>query len=203
MQQILRLKNVGTDRFSDMYDNQKYTIEPGGETLAPYEAVCLWLGDPEFRDLDARRRNRTDEYERLCTRLGVYHDQHLFESARPKLEAWTLDGQRITTVSEDPTGSGMSINLAADSTTEAILRDQLDSMKQQMDAITVALESAPDSQKLVLDAVSPHDASVAVDPKAPLDSPIIPVEDSEAPSEDGPPADSPSKVKVGTRARSK
>lgn len=203
MQQILRLKNVGTERFSDMYDNQKYVIEPGGESLAPYEAICLWLGDPEFRDLDARRRNRTDEYERLCTRLGVYHDQHLFESARPKLEAWTLDGQRITTVSEDPTGSGMTINVSSDSTTEAILRDQLDSMKQQMDAITVALESAPNSQKLVLDAVSPQDASVAVDPKAPLDSLIISVNDSEAPFEDGPPTDSPSKVKVGTRARSK
>jgi len=145
MQQILRLKNVGTDRFSDMYDNQKYTIEPSGETLAPYEAVCLWLGDPESRDYDARRRDRTDEYERLSTRLGVYHDQHLFEAARPKLEVWTLDGQRITTVTEDPTGSGMTINVSADSTTEAILRDQLDSMKQQMDAITVALESAPDS----------------------------------------------------------
>lgn len=204
MQQILRLKNVGTDRFSDMYDNQKYSIEPGGETLAPYEAVCLWLGDPESRDYDARRRERTDEYERLSTRLGVYHDQHLFEAARPKLEVWTLDGQRITTVTEDPTGSGMTINVSADSTTEAILRDQLDSMKQQMDAITTALESSPESQKLVLDAVSPEDAVVAIDPKAPVESPIIPVDASEdVPAEDGPPADTPSKVKVGTRARAK
>lgn len=204
MQQILRLKNVGTDRFSDMYGNQPYSIEPGGETLAPYEAVCLWLGDPESRDYDARRRERTDEYERLCTRLGVYHDQHLFEAARPKLEVWTLDGGRVTTVSEDPTGSGMSINVSADSTTEAILRDQLDSMKQQMDAITTALESAPEAQQVVLDAVSPSDAVVAVDPKAPVDEPIIPVDDvSDAPEEDGPPADTPSKVKVGTRARAK
>jgi hypothetical protein len=98
----------------------------------------------------------------------------------------------------------MTINVSADSTTEAILRDQLDSMKQQMDAITTALESSPESQKLVLDAVSPEDASVAVDPKAPVEKPIIPVEDvSDAPAEDGPPADAPSKVKVGTRARAK
>lgn len=196
MQQIVRIKNVGTERFSDMYNSQPTIIEPGGETLVSMEAVALWLGDPETRDLDARRKYRTDEYERLLTRFGVYQDEHLWDTVRPQLEVYTLDGARIVTVAEDPRGVGLDIQMSEDSTTETLLRTQLDTMKTQMDAITSALQADGGAQRVVADMFGADD--VAVDPAAPVEDAVITADASEDVPVDGPPADTPSKVKVGS-----
>lgn len=198
MQQIVRVKNVGTERFSDMYNSQPTMIDPGGETLVSMDAVALWLGDPNTRDIDARRRERTDEFERLLTRYGVYQNEHTWHQTRPQLEVFTLEGVRIATVAEDPQGEGLDIVVSNDSTTETLLRTQLDSMKNQMDAITSALSSDRSAQELVADMFA--DDPVAVDPAAPVDASVF---DAELPDEDSagtdqPPADSPSKVKVGS-----
>lgn len=199
MQQIVRVKNVGTERFSDMFNSQPTMIDPGGETLVSMDAVALWLGDPGTRDIDSRRRNRTDEFERLLTRYGVYQNEHIWDQVRPKLEVFTLDGDRIATVSEDPRGEGLDIVVSNDSTTETLLRTQLDSMKTQMDAITSALSSDGAAKQLVSDMFAGDD-QVAVDPAAPVDASVLAAEthEDEFPNSDEPPADSPSKVKVGS-----
>lgn len=199
MQQIVRVKNVGTERFSDMSNSQPTMIDPGGETLVPMEAVTLWLGDPDSRDFDARRTFRTDEFERLLTRYGVYQNEHMWEQVRPKLEVYTLDGVRIATVAEDPRGEGLDIVVSNDSTTETLLRTQLDSMKTQMDAITSALSSDGAAKQLVSDMFAGDD-QVAVDPAAPVDASVLAADipEDDFPDSDEPPADSPTKVKVGS-----
>ena len=198
MQQIVRVKNVGTKRFTDMFNSQPTMIDPGGETLVSMDAVALWLGDPETRDIDARRRHRTDEYERLLTRYGVYQQEQTWHQVRPQLEVYTLEGVRVATVAEDPRGEGLDIVVSNDSTTETLLRTQLDSMKTQMDAITSALSSDRSAKELVADMFA--DDPVAVDPAAPVDASVF---DAELPEDDQagvdqPPADNPSKVKVGS-----
>lgn len=199
MQQIVRVKNVGTERFSDMSNSQPTMIEPGGETLVSMDAVTLWLGDPDSRDFDARRTFRTDEFERLLTRYGVYQNEHMWEQIRPKLEVYTLEGQRILTVADDPRGTGLDIVVSDDATTETLLRTQLDSMKTQMDAITNALSSDGAAKQLVADMFAGDD-QVAVDPAAPVDASVLAADtpDEEFPDSDEPPADSPTKVKVGS-----
>lgn len=197
MQQIVRVKNVGTERFSDMFNSQPTMIEPGGETLVSMEAVALWLGDPDARNIDARRKYRSDEFERLLTRYGVYQQEHLWDQLRPQLEVYTLEGARVATVAEDPRGDGLDIQFAADSTTETLLRTQLDSMKTQMDAITSALASDDSAKRVVADMFA--DDTVAVDPAAPVDADVLAADIvDDTPDLDGPPADSPSKVKVGS-----
>lgn len=199
MQQIVRVKNVGTERFTDMFNSQPTMIEPGGETLVSMEAVSLWLGEPETRDIDSRRKFRTDEFERLLTRYGVYQNEHMWDQVRPQLEVFTLDGDRIATVADDPRGTGLDIVVSNDSTTETLLRTQLDSMKTQMDAITSALSSDGAAKQLVAGMFADDD-QVAVDPAAPVDASVLTAEmvEDDSPVSDEPPADSPSKVKVGS-----
>jgi hypothetical protein len=110
-----------------------------------------------------------------------------------------LDGDRIATVAEDPRGEGLDIVVSNDSTTETLLRTQLDSMKNQMDAITSALSSDGAAKQLVSDMFAGDD-QVAVDPAAPVDASVLASEmpEDDSPDLDGPPADSPSKVKVGS-----
>lgn len=97
--QLVRLRNIGEKRFSDHYANQRYVIEPQAQTIVPYEALKLWTGDPAYVG-DAR----LTEMDRLMIRYGKLTDEDPWDHICPKLEAEDLDGQKITTVLEDPDG---------------------------------------------------------------------------------------------------
>lgn len=109
-QQSVRIRNTGTDEFSAGYDGTRYVIKPGSEIIAPWDAACLWLGDPRLWD-DTREKNRRKEYDRLCVRYGVYSDGHRFAEAIPSLEVFKLDGDqsRITMLAEDPFGAAVNV----------------------------------------------------------------------------------------------
>lgn len=104
----VRVLNKGSEDFKGQYDRDTYTIPAGSEGIAPWDAVCLWLGDPRATDTGVQK-NRLEEYRRLTSKFGVYDEQDQFEDARPKLEVYRLNGTRVTMLAEDPFGPPVDV----------------------------------------------------------------------------------------------
>lgn len=105
----LRLVNTSDREWSDSFASQKYRVPAQSEGLAPIDAVRLWFGDPELRDVgDDNARDR--EYKRLRQRYGagMGTDDAEWEAQKPRMEVYTLDGERVTTVIDDPTGASLA-----------------------------------------------------------------------------------------------
>lgn len=142
--EIVRVKNAGTTPFKDGYDSQPYLIPPGSEAVVPYEAACLWLGDPNARDIDARHRNRVEAFARLRVRWGVYDNLTEASDLFPKLEVYDLEGHRIYMVVDDPDGlkvNESALSNASNLTEVNLLRAQLEAMKVQQNQILALLAS--------------------------------------------------------------
>jgi len=104
----VRLLNKGQEDFTGQYDRDTYTIPAGSEGIVPWEAACLWLGDPRATDVGVQK-NRLEEYRRLTTKFGVYDDHSLFDERRPNLEVWRLNGQKVTMLADDPFGPPVDV----------------------------------------------------------------------------------------------
>jgi hypothetical protein len=202
---MVRLVNKGTDTFTDTYNNTRYTIAAGSEGFVPWDAMCLWLGDPRARDADERHRDRTDEYARLREKYGVYHQDKLFAGVVPQLEVYTLDGKRITTVAEDPEGEPTDIKVGVPSANAADTAAEIDALRRQVEQLTSAVNTLPESQRDQVvavargdldpaDVVAPREDTAPVPAPAPAAAPA-----KKAASAAGVPQDKPRTVKVSPR----
>jgi hypothetical protein len=161
--QMVRLVNKSDTDFKDMYNSVTYRVPAGSDGFAPFDAACLWFGDPSSQDLSARDRGRTDEYERLRVRYGVYADEHRFDGALPDIEVYTLDGDRVTMVREDPTGElGQVANPFTATSNADPLAARMNAMQDQMTRLLDAIGTLPaDQQAMVVEAArgtTPADA---------------------------------------------
>lgn len=175
--EMVRLVNKGTEPFTDIYDNVRYTIAAGSEGFAPWEAMILWFGDPRARDADDRHKDRTDEYERLRQKYGVYHEDGKFAEVVPHIEVYSLDGQRITTVAEDPEGVPSNISIPATPTNPAETVAKLAAMEKRLNELTAAIGTLPEEQANQVVAVANGDldpADIAAEDAAPT-RPAAPV----------------------------
>lgn len=146
---IVRAVNPGTRPFRDMCDSQDYKIDPGSETLIPFDAAILWFGNPDTLDIDARRRDRTDEYARVRVRYGIYEHEHRL-SEMPEVEIFTLDGERIFMVKDDPDGSKANPGLVADDDALRTVQRQLLAMQAQQAQLLEALAKNPDAAQTIM-----------------------------------------------------
>lgn len=130
---VVRVRNVGSVPFSSGFANNTYTIAVGAETIIPYDAAVLWLGDPNSRDLDGTRRNRLAEYTRLRTKYGAYADETSWDKNKPKLEVYDLDGNRLYTVVDDP--EGLESSPAPAQSTPTLVQEQMDRMAKELELL--------------------------------------------------------------------
>ena len=137
--ELARVLNKHSKPFKAKYDNQTYLIKPNSETIVPLDAVCLWMGNPSSVDYDEKRRDRSDEYRRLRAKYGVYEHDDRMEENLPRLEAYTLDGERIWTVLEDPEGEHAG-SVTPPRTDDDAVAAQILSMQQQIDALQAVLK---------------------------------------------------------------
>jgi len=105
---VVRVVNKGDSDFEGQYDRNRYPIAAGSESIIPWDAACLWLGDPRLRDIGTDRA-RLEEYRRLTSKFGVYDEHDRFEGARPKLEIYRLNGTRVKMLAEDPFGTPVDV----------------------------------------------------------------------------------------------
>lgn len=125
-----------------MYDSLEYVIKPGQDLIVQWEAMCLWVGNPDAADIDDRRRFRTDEFRRLTVKYGVYERHHMMAELFPKLSVFDLTtGTKLITVCEDPEGKHLTPEVQMASQNE-MLKAQLDQMQAQMAMVMQQLAQA-------------------------------------------------------------
>jgi hypothetical protein len=217
--EAIRLRNVGPTLWSDMFNGVTYQCPPGGETIVSFEAVCLWLGHPDAVDLGPGKTYRTDELHRLRIKYGVLdvlvedplsgHNVKTMEPCcplsqdtqwdrnKPKLEAFTINGERIVTVVDDP--DGRELTPAATSMAEQEgLQVQLKAMQKQMEQMQAQLANATraDAAEANSGAIPDDDAPIQTAPPFtdPQSAPItVP-----GPADPDVTEDSPSRVRVSS-----
>lgn len=130
----VRIRNEGSKPFSQKWAGDRYVVPAGQDHIVPWEAAVLWFGNPDLVDLDRRNRLRTNEYNRLCVKYGVYEKaEQLGPTNFPKVSVWNLtDNSRILMVLDDPTGQTVTPETKTFADNKK-LQEQVDLMNSQME----------------------------------------------------------------------
>lgn len=131
---MVRVRNVGDRDVVFKWNKARYRIPPGADIPVPWPAMVRHMGDPRTVDLpgpDARSKQRTYEFQRLANKYGIYSHHHKWNANIPKVEAYTLEGERIITVLDDPRGTQNNPEVLA---AEASVQNELTikAMQEQM-----------------------------------------------------------------------
>lgn len=179
---LVRVKNVGDQPISGAYGGNGYLIPVGGDSLMETECAKKDFGDWDSRNLsktEEKLRFRDRELRRVRGLYGVTPgakipvvthdgkadlDDHgvpkevladlVWKDRMPKVEVYSMDGTRFTTVIEDPEGETLPLDGASSDDKDlalaemksqlAKLQDAIDGMKAQPVAIPVdSPETAP------------------------------------------------------------
>jgi len=145
----VRIRNLGKTPFKDKYANQPYVLPAGDVMIVPWDAVCLWFGNPEKQDLPAvSKYERRDEYQRVLTRMGCYDGDGSTASEKlkarlPRVKVETFDGEEIVMLINDPEGrfADRVIKTGGLDSTEALAKE-LESLKRAQAELLRRLEEA-------------------------------------------------------------
>lgn len=169
--QTMMLVNKSNVPFVIEYSLQKYIVPANGSlqhghyAVVPYHAFVLYCGDPRSFDVpgDDRQRYRSDEWKRLRCRYGVYDDVNdpTMMANIPQLEAYTVHGDRVLTVLEDPEGyltfGDDPRGAAAQSRqTNELLSRQIQDLQAQMDNMLALQNQASVGQLVNPQAIDPN-----------------------------------------------
>lgn len=187
---MVRVRNIGDTDVIFKWNKARYRIPPGADIPVPWPAMVRHMGDPRTIDLpnsnNPRDKQRTYEFQRLANKYGVYSKHQRWNERIPKLEAYTLDGERIITVLDDPFGTqNTPETLAAEASmqNETIIRQ----MQQQIARLSAQLAEVTGGQdSTVLSGLPPL-------PDAPPSAPT-PSEPSATGAESDAMMDSPHKI---------
>lgn len=170
----IRINNTGDQPWSDKYDGQRFTCQPGGDLFVPWEAACLWFGDPTTADLGPNMKYRTDERDRLFMRMGQSGatTEDFLENA-PSIECFNPEnGERVPMLHNDP--DGPPVNPWGEKG-EQTPQERLAKAERFMEAIAEAAgEDGIDGvlAKLGIGSKKPSGGSTAALP--PVDEPVRP-----------------------------
>jgi hypothetical protein len=137
MQTLVRLKNNGDTTVSLPYHDstqnnrqEMVTFEPGEEKIVPWDVLILFCGDPNVTNKEYWRE-RDEAVESIHLLYGALTLAGPNSSKLPKMEAYTLDGDRITTLIDDM--AGVSIVPEADDTTDVgRLQAQIEALQAEV-----------------------------------------------------------------------
>lgn len=118
-------------------------LQPGADAILPIEYATLNVGHPNARD-EGKNRWREQAFNHLRTRWGFYPGlmpESDWDEMKPKIELYTLDGQRLYSVIDDPEGvKGTPAELAGEVPVgEAFLQAQVATMQQQIEQLTALI----------------------------------------------------------------
>lgn len=156
---MLKIRNTGDRPFNGRYRQEWIEIPSGAEIIVEDGAVHAWLGFPGTVNTD-RWRQRDEEHRRVRIMwLGELMDvAGAWDNMGPKLEVYTLTGDRYWTVADDPdgtktAGTNISMDAGKDQIVAALL--ELQARLQQMEsAERHRVEKGTDNQPAPVDAPS-------------------------------------------------
>jgi len=142
--QIVRAVNKDNIPLTIGYASVSYTLYPDKDTFIPVEAAMVWFGDPRsgerVRSLKGEDggvqfiADRATEVRRLRIKYGNGMGDETKFSNVPNVELYTPEGERITTVLDDPAGETVMAaksSIAEQQSVQDLLRQQQD----QIDAL--------------------------------------------------------------------
>jgi hypothetical protein len=137
MQTLVRLKNVGETTVSFPYHDstqnnreEMVTFTPGEEKVVPWDVLVLFCGDPNVTNKEYWRE-RDEAVESIYLRYGAMSLAGPDSSKMPKFEAYTMDGNRIKTLIDDPVGAGITPK-ADDTSDVGRLQAQIDALQAEI-----------------------------------------------------------------------
>ncbi len=106
--------NRGVHPLTIMWANKGYVLTPDKNVRIPFEAACLWFGDPRSGALSRSVKRESGEVVFLPDRRGevirlrlkygnLFGDERGFENV-PDVRVETMDGEEIPTVLQYPDG---------------------------------------------------------------------------------------------------
>lgn len=147
----VRVKNTGNSERVLRWDGGRYRIPPGAESIVPYGAMARWAGDPNATDTGPGSARRS-EVARLTILHGVGVPDPGKEDSDPgmpndnplgqvenDLEFSTLDGDRITTILDDPEGDHLKPSTQTEQENR-FLQDQVTSLSRQLQQMQATLD---------------------------------------------------------------
>jgi hypothetical protein len=164
---VVQVINKSSRPFRGKHAKKWYDIDADQMIFVPLAAAMRWFGNPVLVDTpgDKRRRPRSDEYARLRVLYGAYENDDRWEANKPNCEVYTLTGERITTVVEDPYGDLLK--------PQDIQGDQLAIMAAQVATLSKQLKAVLAHQATLtgqLEAQEDSDATSDANPLAPTPS---------------------------------
>jgi len=158
---VVRVVNKGDTDFEGQYDRNRYPVAAGSESIVPWDAACLWLGDPRLRDV-GNQKERLEEYRRLTSKFGVYDEHDRFDGARPQLEVYRLNGQRVKMLAEDPFGA--PVDVFGDTDGEVDLQTQVSQLQAMVNELRERSDDPlPDVSGVSADAGDDEDEELPTD----------------------------------------
>jgi hypothetical protein len=137
MQTLVRLKNSGDTDISLPYRDpslgnreETITFAAGEEKVVPWDVLVLFCGDPNVVNKEYWRE-RDEAVETLHLMYGAMSLAGPDSSKLPKLEAYTIDGDRISTLIDDPIGAGITPK-ADDTSDVGRLQAQIDALQAEI-----------------------------------------------------------------------
>jgi hypothetical protein len=201
--EYVTIANEGDTEFSYRCTGQRYTLTPGQRRIVPWIHLQKLLGDP-FLTNATRERERAREY----ARIHAMHGRDSNPAEWPKLVAYDSDGDRITTIVDDPDGAHALV-ARTDDLDAGALRAQLDQMERRMEQMTELLRvqdraSAAVASGSVATPDTPPDPGPS-EPDTSVIERIVPnITPQTSPPDDSPPdipADKPKRTPVARRSR--
>lgn len=134
---IVQLVNEGSEPFNMRYGpTQRLAIAPGASLFVNEDVAWHFLGRWWTDNSNPKTRERREEYGRLRTLYGAYEDETIWEKNRPRIVAYSPDGNRITTVVDDPEGGEAQTPLGREMSLEAqmgVMQDMVLRLQAQLD----------------------------------------------------------------------
>lgn len=154
MPDIVRLRNNSDATFKDQYASVPYVAQPGDAILVPFDAACLWFGDPRLSDRPTLSQyDRKDEYDRVFHRSGyAVKEVGGEEYTIPDYAIEDLEGNPIYMTLWDPEGNKLTLSNSSNVglNDSAAIAQELEIVKRQQAALLQRLEElqAPDAPGL-------------------------------------------------------
>ncbi len=217
MQQLVTIQNEGAEDFTAKYDGDTYTIPAGESSTFPWDVLLVWMGDPAIIN-EHGGRQRDEVYSKLASLYGARGLTGNDPELLPKLSAWTLEGEQIITILDDPKGDTYAPSVDGDGDIASLQR-QIDQMSALLQQRVAGLEDTPDRDDVDDDAeLGSRSAGTEgkIAEKIAEERETVPLEGADAPSTEAPteatgdsstpeldiPSDAPTKPPVGRSSKS-
>lgn len=143
MADLVRIRNLGESNLKVTFDSKSTIIPANSEGFVDREAACahfgVWWAVPGGRPIDRKEEVRRVRGLYGCLPDGPANEHALdWETVRPKIEIFEMDGTKASTVIDDPEGQDLPLIERSD---DAHLREVMAKMQEQMEQMQQQLDN--------------------------------------------------------------